>query len=264
MSYLIGTLNLSPQCLTLFNKFKLLRVIAKNIGSVGVIYHVIDLETGCERVLKAISYSPGHSESEVEIGYKVSKLAGYIKLHNWFVCDTAPNDWLIARKSSDVELHGDVLYLVMDKAHGSLHDLLIDIRPRLHTQEAKSIIFEILYAIYVGWVDIGLCHMDIKPDNILFTTNIYQRSYTTPSGQHIKSESVYQPLLADFGESKISQHKLCWIDQMALERLILDNFAISFANDPNYNTQLKNLTSKINNTIDYTDVIDDPFFASLY
>ena len=191
-------------CLDLFRRFKLVKEIAEDVGGFGVIYEVFNVEQEHRRAVKAVQYVPFETENEVYIicALQDAKAPYFIGYYSSWVCDDAPSDWL---ESTDRRSFTDkIAYIEMDRADGSLFDLLFQVRPQFTSDDFRSIIFEILFGLQFARTRVGLTHNDLKFDNILYTMD-GKRELELSTGEKVRPSSVYKPLIIDFGRSKLAQ-----------------------------------------------------------
>jgi len=244
-------MQLSPECSQLFNKYKLIKQLAVGVGTMGTLYEVINTETKERSVLKVVKYASGLSENEVRIACLVSTFPGFIKLKSWFVCESVPSQWL-SLTLTEFDLEGKLMYLEMQRADGSLHDLLRTSRPLLTQQDIRSILFEITVGLYNAQKYLHLCHRDIKLDNILYIANTDPRKY-----DGVTVNSVYQPLIADFGNSTI-QEDPCLVDLYGYRAIVIDCLI-----PLDGSSEIRRLVELLDQTADFGTILQADYFQPL-
>ena len=249
-------MEVSDDCFHLFQKYKLIRQVAAGVGTIGTLYEVLNTETEERSVLKVFRYTQSFGADEIRIAGLVSTLPGFIKLKHWFICDHLPSEWLQMTRS-EFSFEGPLAYLEMQRADGSLYDLLIDNRPVIMPFDIKSIAFEILYALAIAKQILRLCHQDIKLDNILFVANPISRQYILDNEVVIAS-SVYQPLIADFGASKEGKED-CPEDINGF-RTIAENYFLRYNNAG----ELRHMIEILEETGSFSLALKAPYFQELH
>ncbi len=257
----------SSTCDKRFEKYSLMKELAENVGTFGVIYLVYNSKKKHNTVLKAIQYVEGVTEVEIYIicALTNAQIPGFIGYVSHIICDEVPSDWLIGRVD---EFNAPIVYIEMDEAEGSMYDLLFVVKPKMKVIDMKSIIFEIIYSMHQARITVGLAHRDLKYDNMLYIS-APPRTYTLRNSVKIKASSPYRPLIIDFGRSRIEignesdprfdlpNDEDYLFDQLALMKIIKD---IGLLNNITADIVDKFNTKEI---IDLDDILELPFFDEL-
>jgi serine/threonine protein kinase len=186
-----------------FQKYKWVQELAIGVGSMGVIYEVINLERYEQTAVKVQPYDDETSDNEMTISCLVSQINGFIELYNFWICDDAPNKWKSSATGRDLMKHGKLFYLEMKKQHGSLHDLIYKQDTPISFRDRLSIAFELIYALRDAYDLLKFSHNDIKPDNILYDIAYKPRTYELKNGTKITCRTVFKAVWTDFGLSKL-------------------------------------------------------------
>jgi serine/threonine protein kinase len=165
-----GLLN-SPTAPQLVGRYRVVREIGR--GGMGIVYEASCSETGRQVALKVIR---GFTEDEVEARFErearlAATLGDYpaiVKVHDWGVA--GPN----------------VLYLAMDYVDGE--PLTRAIQRGLDLRLGVKLVARVARAVHFAH-EHGVIHRDLKPDNVIVTTN-------------------HQVRLTDFGIAKESGSKI--------------------------------------------------------
>lgn len=225
-------------CGQLLNKYKDIRILSDSI------YNVINSELNEESIIKIIE---DYRIEEAQISQILSNVPGFIKLKNWFICNSR---W---SQPSDFPL----LYLEMEKADGILTDLR-----NLTLLDIKCILFEIIAAYNVSYNTYGFCHWDVHLSNILYKKEVNPRIYEYDNREFIIS-SKYTPLISDFGTSTIGTYKSCQ-DHASIIKII-KYFASKYTEYRfEINVLLMSYNPSTSGLDNYSNWLHSTFFQDLY
>lgn len=197
----------SKSCLMyLENRYKLIKSIGE--GSFSIVLSLIDKETNEQIALKVT----GPNEMELRVSCAVSSLVqrgltlSFLTLRGWFICGPPKNPvWTQIKPESGIDIweESNLMYLDMEKADLSLDDI-IQGSGEIDMNDFLCISFEIIYALIVGKKEFKLVHGDIHLSNILvkYVKQSLPRIYEI-NGRLYRANSIYLPLISDFGTSTI-------------------------------------------------------------
>ena len=197
----------SQMCLMyLENRYKLIKSIGE--GAFSIVLSLIDKESNEQIALKVT----GPNQMELRVSCAVSGLVqqrltlSFLTLRGWFICGPPKNTaWTQIKPESGIDIweESSLMYLDMEKADLSLYDIMRD-GGEIDMKDFLCISFEIIYALIVGKTKYKLVHGDIQLSNILikYVKQSQPRIYDI-NGVLYVADSIYLPLISDFGTSTI-------------------------------------------------------------
>jgi serine/threonine protein kinase len=195
-------------------------------GNFGVVLKVKNLTTNNLVAMKVVKHDE-HTLNEINIACYLTSLIKFtptiIRVGEWFICEEYPSsEW---RDNIDHMFHIEredepMLFFemdIMDCTLGFINKNKLKISPC----DFKSIIFELIYTLYVIRKHVKFVHGDIKEPNILIKYNISPRIYTINNTKFI-AKSKYMPVFADFGRSSMGTDTSDNSDGLGLANILED------------------------------------------
>jgi serine/threonine protein kinase len=200
-------------CELKFERYQWLRELAKEVGQYGVIYMVYNLEDGAERALKVQPYiddmfpaSREKADREMQIACTLSGRPGFLRLHDYWICNVQPVDHVFRRAAEKRYLLNQrkLFYMEMELARGTLQDL-IEQRTPVSRIDKLCFLFETLYALEEARRELGFVHRDLHAGNVFFVWEREPRSYELEDEARsvVQISSIFRPLIGDFGSSQL-------------------------------------------------------------
>lgn len=213
------------------NKFKSYRSVSEiGKGCSGRVYGVFNLERLEHTALKVQIYQwkdkrddeyiRKRVDKEIGIMCKLSGIAGFPRLYDYYFCTELPrtgyNAELMAK--GGMPFDSTVSFIEMQRGEGTPLDLFYKGQTTLI--DKMYLLFEIIFALNIAHKTIGLEHRDLKNDNILYTSNEEPRSYLV-GNTLIRVNNRNRPIITDFGHSDLNIYRRTiggW-DLTAIEKL---------------------------------------------
>ena len=124
-------------CEAQFDRYQWMREIGKNKGAYGVIYEVYNKKRQHLTALKVQVYletfpsARARCDAEMIIACRVSGLAGFLRLYDYWICDVWPQDHVFRRSAKKTHLADQrkLFYIEMQLAAGTQQDLIDERTP---------------------------------------------------------------------------------------------------------------------------------------
>ena len=158
------------------------------------------------KLLAVKFYNSGQDQrpKESDIACIVSNIPGFIRVHNIYKTnqlDPSWSKWL----GPFYRTTGSWNIISMDRGESNLYDLYTDIMKEntvLDWSDLVSIILQVIISLSTAWSVYGLCHNDIKLENIVYTLDATPKVVSFEFGD-VTIASAYRTHIIDFGQSNL-------------------------------------------------------------
>lgn len=201
-SFEINSSIISPEVVEI--RYTMIEYLAS--GLEGKVYKVLDNETNQALAMKIVRYQNNQeSLDEVKYGCLLKQLSNitdsFIPVNNWVFVRKLPFGLPTVEKISGYTGPKDsyLLYtapLILSNLNADLEEILTD-------REVVMMTFELIYASFAAFTQLGFIHRDIHTGNIgLTTTTTQTRIYVIDDTTYI-IRSPYRFVFFDYGNSKL-------------------------------------------------------------
>lgn len=214
-------------------------------------------------VIKITHYrpSPTREKHEGDIACLVQQLPGFIRVHGVYIAETLPENWYAWTR--DFSHQGPWLIIDMERADGSLYTLLEEAKSGisvLQWDDIRSILLQVIFSLWVGWQEYGLCHQDVKLENIVYKMEAHPLHIETDT-MTLHIDSPYRIRLIDFGVSQVLDTTVDYCSDMLGLAMSLPLF-MAWVQTSEHRQQLQELKHHLD-AFEVNDAILLPMFQDL-
>lgn len=192
---------ISNNCELLFSIFDNVQVISS--GEKGTTFKVYNKMMGIYTAIKIQPFDL-NAFNELNIGCALNKLPTecFVKYITWFVCKSLPN-WGLSTSLQTSSI--TYLFIEMDKVDVSVAIVILS-RISLDYFVFVSIIFEIIYALYLARNIYSFSHNDLHANNILLRElDDYTERFYTLKDKKFELSTKYVPVIIDYDNATLNR-----------------------------------------------------------